>query len=74
MLRFPEGFDDMDCVYLENENGSIWHEKPHEIGRYTEVFGQLRKLALSPENTIDLLDNLVESCESIHEGSTTGDS
>jgi transcriptional regulator with XRE-family HTH domain len=74
MLRFPEGFDDMDCVYLENENGSVWHEKPHEIGRYTDVFGRLSKMALSPEDTVGLLDSLVESCESTHEGSTTGDS
>jgi transcriptional regulator with XRE-family HTH domain len=59
LLRFPEGFDDMDCVYLENENGSVWHEKPHEIGRYTEVFGRLSELALSPEDTILLLDSLV---------------
>lgn len=64
LLRFPEGFDDMDCVYLENENGSVWHEKPHEISRYTEVFGRLRELALSPEDTIVLLDSLVASSES----------
>ena len=28
LLRFPEGFDDMDCVYLENENGELWQERP----------------------------------------------
>lgn len=58
MLQFPEGFDDMDCVYMENENGSIWQEHPGEIGRYTEVFDRVRNLALSPEDTIELLDTL----------------
>ncbi|MPZ84043.1 MAG: helix-turn-helix domain-containing protein [Actinophytocola sp.] len=59
LLRFPEGFDDMDCVYLENENGELWQERPGDITRYTEVFHRLRSLALSREDTITLLDSLV---------------
>lgn len=64
MLRFPEGFDDMDCVYLENENGSVWHERSHEIGRYAEVFDRVVKIALSEADTLARLDSLVKSCES----------
>ncbi len=59
LLRFPEGFDDMDCVYLENENGELWQERPGDIARYTEVFNRLRSMALSPEETITFVDSLV---------------
>lgn len=59
LLRFPEGFDDMDCVYLENENGELWQERPGDIARYTDVFNRLRSMALSPEETITFVDRLV---------------
>jgi transcriptional regulator with XRE-family HTH domain len=59
LLRFPEGFDDMDCVYLENDNGGVWQERPEDIERYTDVFVRLRSLALSPKDTADLLASLV---------------
>jgi hypothetical protein len=58
LLQFPEGFDDMDCVYLENENGELWQERPGDIARYTDVFNQLRSMALSPKETITFLDSL----------------
>jgi hypothetical protein len=59
LLRFPEGYADMDCVYLENENGEIWQDRPEDIARYTEVFNHLRRLALSPEETVALVDMLM---------------
>jgi transcriptional regulator with XRE-family HTH domain len=59
LLRFPEGFDDMDCVYLENDNGGVWQERPDHVARYTEVFTRQRSLALSPKNTVALLTSLV---------------
>lgn len=59
LLRFPEGFDDMDCVYLENENGELWQERPGDIARYTDVFNRLRSMALSPRETVTFLDSLV---------------
>lgn len=59
LLRFPEGFDDMDCVYLENANGELWQERPGDIARYTEVFNRLRGMALSRKDSIRLLDSLV---------------
>lgn len=61
LLRFPEGFDDMDCVYLENENGELWQERPGDIARYSDVFDRLRATALSPEETISFIDSLVLS-------------
>lgn len=59
LLRFPEGFDDMDCVYLENENGGVWQERPGDIARYSDVFSRLSAVALSPVDTIALLTSLV---------------
>jgi transcriptional regulator with XRE-family HTH domain len=59
LLRFPEGFNDMDCVYLENDNGGVWQERPDHVARYTEVFTRQRSLALSPKNTVALLTSLV---------------
>jgi transcriptional regulator with XRE-family HTH domain len=58
LLRFPEGFDDMDCVYLENENGGVWQERPDDVAHYSDVFGRLRDLALSPDDTRALLASL----------------
>ena len=59
LLRFPEGFDDMDCVYLENFNGNVWQERPDHVAAYTEVFTRQQALALSPEKSIKFLDSLV---------------
>jgi transcriptional regulator with XRE-family HTH domain len=58
LLRFPEGFDDMDCVYLENENGGVWQEVAEHVARYSDVFDRMRSLALSPEDTRALLTSL----------------
>jgi transcriptional regulator with XRE-family HTH domain len=59
LLRFPQGFDDMDCVYLENENGGVWQERPGDIDRYSEVFTRLGHMSLSPKETIAFLTSLV---------------
>jgi transcriptional regulator with XRE-family HTH domain len=59
LLRFPEGFDDMDCVYLENDNGGVWQERPDHVARYTEVFTRQQDRALSPKKTLALLTSLV---------------
>lgn len=58
LLRFPEGFDDMDCVYLENDNGGVWQERVDHVARYTDVFTRLSAMALSPDETIALLTSL----------------
>jgi transcriptional regulator with XRE-family HTH domain len=58
LLRFPEGFDDMDCAYLENSNGDVWQEMAEHVSRYTEIFDRQRELALSAAKTRDLLASL----------------
>ncbi|OLF05633.1 hypothetical protein BLA60_35780 [Actinophytocola xinjiangensis] len=58
VLRFPAGFDDMDCVYLENANGGVWQERPQDIDHYTTIFTGLRDLALPPSTTHAVLAEL----------------
>ena len=59
LLRFPEGYDDVDCVYLENSNGGVWQERSDHVVRYTEIFTRQRSLALSPRSSLALLTSLV---------------
>lgn len=72
LLRFPAGFDDMDCAYLENENGGVWQEVPEHVARYAEVFDRLTELALPPDDTRDLLASLVQTPQSRAMGGTDG--
>lgn len=60
LLRFPETLE-MDAVYLENERGAIWLERPADIEHYTTVFREMSKLALTPEETRDRVVNLAKS-------------
>lgn len=59
LMRFPEGYDDMDCVYLETENGGIWQERASDIERYNAVFGSVCDLAISPEDSRAFLASLI---------------
>lgn len=61
MIRFPEGFDDMDAVYLENQRGAVWLERPADIKHYTEVFARIRNVALSLEESVEFMDSLAMS-------------
>ncbi len=61
ILRFPEGYDDMDAVYTENECGALWLERPGDLKHYTAAFKAMRDHALSPEESRDLVDNLASS-------------
>lgn len=61
MLRFPEGFDDMDAVYIENHRGAVWLERPGDIQRYRQVFETLRSVALTTEESREMMDNLASS-------------
>lgn len=58
LMRFPEGYDDMDCVYIETENGGVWQERASDIERYGRVFASVCGLAISPEETRTLLASL----------------
>ncbi|QIZ35935.1 helix-turn-helix transcriptional regulator [Saccharopolyspora sp. ASAGF58] len=57
LFKFPEGYD-MDAVYIENERGALWLERPADRARYIDVFDRICSLALSPEETSQLIANL----------------
>lgn len=59
LLRFPEGFDDMDCVYLENNNGSVWQEVHDHVAEYSATFERQRAIALSPADSRAWLTSLI---------------
>jgi transcriptional regulator with XRE-family HTH domain len=59
LLRFPEGFDDMDCVYLENNNGGVWQEVLEHVAEYSTTFERQSSMALTPEETRALLASLI---------------
>lgn len=59
LLRFPEGFDDMDCVYLENNNGGVWQEVLEHVAEYSATFERQCSMALSAEETRALLVSLI---------------
>jgi transcriptional regulator with XRE-family HTH domain len=59
LLRFPEGFDDMDCVYLENNNGGVWQEVLEHVAEYSATFERQCSMALSAEETRELLVSLI---------------
>jgi transcriptional regulator with XRE-family HTH domain len=42
-------------VYAEGLAGSIYLERQEDLERYRRIFGRLRRLALGPEDTVDML-------------------
>lgn len=60
LLRFPEGFEDMDSVYLENQRGAVWQERPNDVDHYAGVFQRTSEQALSPEESVNLMDSLAK--------------
>jgi len=54
MLRFADA-EDLDLIYLEHDLGGTYLEKEHQVARYTAIFNQLTKLALTVDETAGLL-------------------
>lgn len=48
---------DPGLVYLESRLGGSYHEEQWEIDEYTEIMNHLRVLALTPEQSADLIRN-----------------
>ena len=59
MMRFPEGFDDMACVYLENNNGGVWQESHDHVTEYSATFEQQCEQSMSAEDTREWLVTLL---------------
>lgn len=54
MMQFPEE-EAPAFVYVEHERGAIYQEDPGDINRFTVVVAELGRLALSPEDSRELL-------------------
>ncbi len=54
VLGFPEPTDP-DVVYLESQAGSLYLERPPEVGRYAAIFSHLIAKALDPDESRALI-------------------
>ncbi len=61
LLRFAGGFDDLDAVYLENQRGAVWMERPTDITYYIRLFERMTDIALAADETADFMDHLASS-------------
>lgn len=61
LVRFPDGFREMDAIYLENQRGALWHERPQDIDHFTALFEEISAAALNKQETMDFLDSLASS-------------
>ncbi|MGH3978180.1 MAG: helix-turn-helix domain-containing protein [Pseudonocardiaceae bacterium] len=51
MLRFPGDEAGLDFVYLENDRGALYLERPADVQRYQTIFTQLATAALDSSET-----------------------
>ena len=58
MMRLPDE-PNPNFVYIEHDHGALYQERPADLERYREVFSQLTRMALSPEDTVSALASLV---------------
>jgi hypothetical protein len=59
LLRFADADTaDMNCVYLENTQGALYLERPGDVDRYTVIFEQLNRSALSADESLELVTTL----------------
>ena len=59
VLAFP-GAADVDVAYMETIGGNLWVDKPEEVKKYTTAFDHLRAVALSPDDTRDMLNTAIK--------------
>jgi transcriptional regulator with XRE-family HTH domain len=59
ILEFEEE-GDADVVFIENATGGLFLEKAEELRKYISIFDTVRAAALSPEESIEMIEMLVE--------------
>ncbi|GAB3206093.1 helix-turn-helix transcriptional regulator [Marinactinospora endophytica] len=59
LLEFP-GADDPDVAYQESQTGSLYVEKPEQVGRYSLMFDHLREKALSGKESLSLIKQVAK--------------
>lgn len=55
VIRFPGDEAGLDVVYLENDRGALYLERPADVDRYQTIFDQLVAGALSSSDTRNFL-------------------
>jgi transcriptional regulator with XRE-family HTH domain len=59
ILEFEED-EDADVVFAENATGGLFLEKAEELRKYRSIFETIRATALDPEESIEMIEMLVE--------------
>jgi transcriptional regulator with XRE-family HTH domain len=59
ILEFEEERD-ADVVFTENATGGLFLEKSEELIKYTSIFETIQSTALPPEESIELIEMLIE--------------
>jgi len=59
ILEFEEE-GDADVVFTENATGGLFLEKAEELSKYNSIFDTIRSTALRPEESIEMIQTLVE--------------
>jgi transcriptional regulator with XRE-family HTH domain len=55
VVRFPDNEAGLDFVYLENDRGALYLERPADVECYQTIFGQVASVALSADATREFL-------------------
>lgn len=59
VLEFPDPADP-PVVYIENEIGALYMEKPEQVRQYSRLWDHLRAAALSPEASVSHIAHLLK--------------
>ena len=59
ILEFEEE-GDADVVFIDNATGGLFLEKAEELSKYVSIFDIVRASALPPEESIEMIETLVE--------------
>ncbi|MEU8816431.1 helix-turn-helix transcriptional regulator [Actinoplanes sp. NPDC048796] len=59
ILEFEEE-GDADVVYIDSATGGLFLEKAEELGKYISIFESIQATALPPEESIEMIEMLVE--------------
>lgn len=62
ILQFDEAMVN-DVVYVEGVVGNIYMESPGDLQRYRQMFSRLRSIALSPDDSITMVNRISEAYE-----------
>ncbi|MBQ1083073.1 helix-turn-helix transcriptional regulator [Nocardiopsis sp. B62] len=58
IMDFPEAVDP-SIVFLETDTDGLYLEEPDEVARYRNVFGHLRIAALTPDETVERMTEMI---------------